>query len=72
MALSKLFLKGLQNIDGVTFYDIGKKAKDKISLVFRYTDPQGKRTTLGTKSFDPKTATEADVQEEIDPLLKEV
>ena len=72
MALSKLFLEGLKKIPGLTFYDVGGKAKGKISLVFRYTDPEGNRKFLGTKSFDPKTATEAEVQKEISPLLKEV
>ena len=72
MALSKLFLEGLKKIPGLTFYDVGAKAKDKISLVFRYTDPEGNRKFIGTKSFDPKTATEAEVQKEISPFLKEV
>jgi len=72
MALSKLFLEGLKKIPGLTFYDVGGKAKGKISLVFRYTDPEGNRKFIGTKSFDPKTATEADVQKEIAPLLKQV
>jgi hypothetical protein len=72
MALSKLFLEGLKKIPGLTFYDVGAKAKNKISLVFRYTDSDGNRKTLATKSFDPNTATDEQVQKEIANELKTV
>ena len=72
MALSKLFLEGLKKIPGLTFYDVGAKAKGKISLVFRYTDADGNRKTLATKSFDPNTATDEQVQKEIANELKTV
>ena len=72
MALSKLFLEGLKKIPGLTFYDVGAKAKGKISLVFRYTDSDGNRKTLATKSFDPNTATDEQVQKEIADELKTV
>ena len=70
MALSKLFIQSLKKIPGLTFYDVGAKTKGKISLVFRYTDSEGKRIS-STKSFDPNTATEAEVLEEIEPIKKE-